>query len=70
MLSFEGVEPDRGVRLRALADLGYALTIERLLGEEGELCVIEGKGRRVLGRGATADAAAADALSQWEDPER
>jgi hypothetical protein len=69
MLSFEGVEPDRAVRLRALADIGFAITIERPLGEKGELCVIEGKGRRVIGRGATADAAAADALAQW-DPER
>jgi len=70
MLSFEGVHPEHAVRLRALADVGFAITIERPLGEKGELCVIEGKGRRVIGRGATADTAVVDALAQWEDPER
>ena len=68
MLSFPGVAADRAVRLRELVDLGCAVTIERPLGEDGEVCVIERHGRRVTGRGATADDAAADALARWEDP--
>jgi hypothetical protein len=67
MLSFEGVEAGRAVRLRALADVGWAVSIERPLGEEGELCLIEGHGRRLLGRGPTADAAAAEALARFDE---
>jgi hypothetical protein len=68
VLSFPGVSAERAVRLRELADVGCAVSVERPLGEDGELCVIEGGGRRVSGRGATADEAAAEALALWEDP--
>ena len=67
MLSFEGVDAGRAVRLRALADVGWAVSIERALGEEGELCVIEGRGRRLVGRGPSADAAASDALARFDE---
>ena len=67
MLSFPGVSAGRAVRLRELVDVGCAVTIERPLGEEGEVCVIERHGRRVTGRGANADEAAADALARWDD---
>jgi hypothetical protein len=67
VLSFEGVEAGRAVRLRSLADVGWAVSIERPLGEEGELCVIEGRGRRLIGRGPSADAAAADALARFDE---
>ena len=67
MLSFPGVDADRARRLRELADMGCAVTIERPLGETGEMCVIEDRGRRAVGRGADADAAAADALARWDD---
>ena len=63
MLSFEGIEAGRAVRLRALVDVGWAVAIERPLGEEGEVCIIEDREVRVVGRGPTADAAAADARS-------
>ncbi len=66
MLSFEGVEAGRAVRLRGLVDVGWAVTIERPLREEGERCVIEGHGVRVVGRGADADAAARDALARFD----
>lgn len=69
MLSYTGVAAERAVQLRELADVGWAVSIERLLGEEAELCVIEGHGRRVIGRGASADAAAADALARLAEPE-
>ncbi|HSJ73178.1 MAG TPA: hypothetical protein VK904_02585 [Miltoncostaeaceae bacterium] len=67
MLSFPGVAAGRAVRLRELVDVGCAVTIERPLGEEGEVCVIERHGRRVTGRGPSADEAAADALARWDD---
>lgn len=67
MLSFPGVAPDRAERLRALADMGCAVTVERPLGEDGEICVIEGRGRYVVGRGANADEAAAAALAEWAE---
>lgn len=66
MLSFPGVSAEHAERLRVLADAGCAVAIERPLGEDGELCVIEGRGRRVAGRGPDADAAAADALARWD----
>jgi len=69
VLSYPGVAAERAVKLRELADVGWAVTLERPLGEEVELCVIEGRGRRVIGRGASADDAAADALARLEDPE-
>lgn len=69
MLSYPGVAAERAVRLRELADVGWAVSIERPLDESGELCVIEGHGRRVIGRGESADAAAADALARLEEPE-
>jgi hypothetical protein len=68
VLSFPGVAAERAARLRGLADVGCAVTIERPLHEDGEVCVIERHGRRITGRGATADEAAADALSLWDDP--
>lgn len=64
MLSFPGVSADRAERLRALADVGCAVTLEREAGDV-ERCIISARGRRVIGTGATADEAAADALSQW-----
>lgn len=66
VLSFPGVVAERTERLRALVDAGCAVAIERPLGEEGEICIIERRGRRVVGRGPDADAAAADALQRWE----
>jgi hypothetical protein len=69
VLSFPGVAAQRAARLRELADLGCAVTIERPLGEGGEVCIIERHGRRVTGRGATADESAIEALARWEDPE-
>jgi len=69
MLSFEGIGAERAVRLRALVDVGWAVTIERPLGERGEVCIIEGHEMRVVGRGATADAAAADALARLDEGE-
>ena len=66
MWSFPGVAAKRGVELRELADAGCAVTIERPLHEGGKECIIERHGRRVTGRGATADEAAADALARWE----
>lgn len=66
MLSYEGVEAGRAVRLRALADIGWAVSIDRPLGEEGERCIIEGHGMRAVGRGPSADAAAADALAHLD----
>jgi hypothetical protein len=68
VLSFPGVAAERAERLRALADVGWAVTIERAIDEGLEVCVIEGRGRYVTGRGATPDEAAADALAQLEDP--
>jgi hypothetical protein len=67
MLSFEGVDAARAVRLRALVDLGWAVSIERPLGEDGEVCIIEDHQVRVVGRGPTADAAAADALARLDE---
>ena len=64
MLSFSGVSAERAVRLRELADVGCAVSIEREPGGE-ERCIIASRGRRVIGTGATADAAAADALERW-----
>ncbi len=68
MLSFPGVSADRAERLRALADMGHAVTLERESGGV-ERCIVSSERRRVIGTGATADAAAADALARWEaDP--
>jgi hypothetical protein len=67
VLSFPGVAAERAVRLRELVDVGCAVTLERLLGERGDVCVIEHHGRRVTGRGAGPDEAAADALARWDD---
>ncbi len=64
MLSFPGVRADRAVKLRELADVGWAVSIQREA-ESEERCIIEGRGRRVIGTGATADAAATDALERW-----
>lgn len=69
MLRFPGIAAERAERLRALADMGCAVTIERPLGEDGELCIVAGRGRRVIGRGPDADAAAADALARWDGGE-
>lgn len=69
MLSYTGVAAERAIRLRALADVGWAVSIERPLGEDADICVIEGHGRRVIGRGADADAAAADALARLAEAE-
>lgn len=69
MLSYTGVAAERAIRLRALADVGWAVSIERPLGEDADICVVEGRGRRVIGRGANADDAAADALAQLADVE-
>jgi hypothetical protein len=66
MLSFPGVSAEHAERLRVLADSGCAVAIERPLGEEGDVCIIEGRGRRVTGRGPDASAAAADALACWD----
>jgi hypothetical protein len=66
VLSFEGVEPGRAVRLRELTDLGWGVSIERPLGSEGEICIIEDRGLRIVGRGPSADAAAADALARLD----
>jgi hypothetical protein len=67
MLRLTGVEPERALALRRLMDLGCAVALERPLQEAGEICVIEGRGHKIVGRGATADAAAADALARWKD---
>ncbi len=68
VLSFPGVGAGHAVRLRELADVGCAVTIERETGGD-ERCIIASRGRRVIGTGATADAAAADALERWSaDP--
>ena len=69
MLSFEGVEAGRAVRLRELADVGWAVSIERPLGEDGEICIIEGRRGRIVGRGASADQAAEDALARFDQVE-
>jgi hypothetical protein len=68
VLSYPGVAAERAVKLRELADVGWAVSIERPLGEDADLCVIEGRGRRVIGRGESADAAAAEALARLKDP--
>jgi hypothetical protein len=65
VLTHMGVNHERSRRLRTLADIGCAVTIERA-NDTGEWCIVEHQGRRVIGVGATADAAAADALEQWE----
>ena len=67
MLRLTGVDSERALALRALMDVGCSVALERPLGEQGEICVIEGRGHQVVGRGPTADAAAADALAKWED---
>lgn len=67
MLRYVGVSSDRAVRLRELADLGCAVTVERELGTDDDICVVSLGERRVLGRGTTADAAVADALAQWDE---
>lgn len=64
MLSFPGVSADRAVALRELAEVGCAVSIERET-ESEERCIIDGRGRRAVGTGPTADAAAADALERW-----
>jgi hypothetical protein len=64
VLSYPGVGAEHTLALRALADLGIAVELEREA-DGGELCIIEGRGRKVVGRGATADAAAGDALAIW-----
>ena len=64
MLSYPGVGAEHALALRALADLGIAVELERVA-EGEELCVIEGRGRKIVGRGPTAAAAAADALGAW-----
>jgi hypothetical protein len=69
VLSYTGVAAERATRLRALIRVGWAVSIERARDEDASLCVIEGHGRRVIGRGADADAAAADALTRLADPE-
>jgi hypothetical protein len=67
VLSFEGVEAGRAVRLRELTDLGWGVSIERPLGADGEICIIEeDRGLRIVGRGPSADAAAADALARLD----
>lgn len=66
MLMFTGLTGERAARLRGLADGGCAVTLERPLHERGMECIIELRGRRVVGRGRTADEAAADALGRWE----
>ncbi len=64
MLSYPGVGAEHTLALRALADLGIAVELERM--DEGEeRCIIEGRGRRVVGSGPTPDAAAGDALGKW-----
>ncbi len=69
MLSFPGVRAERAERLRALADMGCAVTLERETGGE-ERCIIASERRREIGIGATPDDAAADALARWEaDPD-
>lgn len=69
MLSFPGVRAERAERLRALADMGCAVTLERETGGE-ERCIVSSERRRVIGTGATPDAAAADALARWgADPD-
>lgn len=68
MLSFPGVSADLAVRLRELADVGCAVTVQRETDGE-ESCIIASRGRQVVGTGATADAAATDALERWSaDP--
>ncbi len=68
MLMFTGLTGDRGARLRRLADDGCAVTLERPLHERGMECIIERRGRRVVGHGRTADEAAAEAIARWERP--
>lgn len=68
MLSFPGVGAERALALRELADLGIAVDLERETDRE-ERCIIDGRGRRVVGTGPTADAAAADALERWRRPD-
>ena len=70
MLSFERVAAGRAVRLRELADVGWAVSLERPLDGDGEVCIIEGRELRVVGRGRDADAAAADALARFDDARR
>ena len=64
MLSYPGVGAEHALALRGLADLGIAVELERV-GEGEERCIIEGRGRKIVGSGPTADAAAADALALW-----
>ena len=65
MLSYTGVSADRELALRGLVDLGIGVDLEREAGGD-ERCIIEGRGRRVVGTGPSADAAAADALERWK----
>ena len=65
MLSYPGVSADRALALRGLVGLGIAVDLEREAGGE-ERGIIEGRGRRVVGTGPSADAAAADALERWK----
>lgn len=67
MLRYVGVSSDRAVRLRELADLGCAVTVERELGTDDDICVVTLGERRVLGRGKTPDDAVGDALAQWDE---
>jgi hypothetical protein len=64
VLTYSGVTSAHAARLKALAGMGCAVSIERETDSE-ERCIIESHGQRVIGVGATADAAAADALEQW-----
>ena len=65
MLSYTGVSADRALALRGLVAVGIAVDLERGGGGE-ERCIIDGRGRRVVGTGPSADAAAADALERWK----
>ncbi len=64
MLSYPGVGAEHALALRGLADLGIAVELERAA-EGEELCIIEGRGRKIVGRGPTPDEAAGDALERW-----
>jgi hypothetical protein len=66
MLSFVGVSAEHSLRLKALAEVGCAVSIVRET-DTMERCIIESHGRRVIGQGTSADAAAADALERWEE---
>lgn len=70
MLSFEDVDGERSARLRGLLDVGWAVTIQRALEDGGSVCILEGHGARIVGRGPDADAAAAAALASLAERRR